>query len=277
MEEQLQEGDEGEPTIKPAALCLTVFLLFSSLFSVRPADAMHNYEIITAHRGSSGTAPENTISAVRKAIADGAGIAEIDVQLSADGKVVLFHDETLIKFGVAAKVANLTFGYLASIDVAGNRHRAYRGERMPVLEEVIAVARDRIKLNIELKMYDPDSPLPEIVAAIIKREQFADQCLVTSFDPAAIARVMAAHPEIKTGLIVRTAEEITDAMLQSGIAVFSVKSKAVDETLAARLLEAGKELHVWTVNSTNEMKRMLGFEVHSIITDYPHRLYRLIR
>ena len=60
------------------------------------------------------------------------------------------------------------------------------------------------------------------------------------FDPAAIARVMAAHPEIKTGLIVRTAEEITDAMLQSGIAVFSVKSKAVDETLAARLLGSGQ-------------------------------------
>jgi len=263
--------------VRPAAAVPLVILLFLSLIiTAKPADAMRNYEFITAHRGSSGTAPENTIGAVLKAVKDGAGIAEIDVQLTADGKVVLFHDETLHKYGIPAKVSELTYERLAAVRIGGHR-AAYRGERIPELEEVIAAARDRIKLNIELKMYDPDSPLPEIVASIVARERLFDQIFVTSFDLAAIERVMALNPQIKTGLIVRTAQEITDTVLQSGISVLSVKSKTVDPALAAKLKEAGIELHVWTVNSEAEMKRMLAMNVHSIITDYPHRLYRLLQ
>lgn len=265
------------PAMQPASVFLAVIVLFFSLLSPQPADAMHNRELITAHRGSSASAPENTISAVLKAIRDGAGIAEIDVQLTADGKVVLFHDETLAQFGIPAKVSELAYERLATVDVGYRFHGAYRGERIPTLEEVIAVARDRIKLNIELKMYDPDSPLSEAVAAILAKERFIGQCLVTSFDLTAIERIKALLPQVKTGLIVRTAQEITDAVLDSDIAVLSVKSKAVDQTLAEKLLAANKELHVWTVNSKAEMKRVLQYGVHSIITDHPRKLYRLLQ
>lgn len=234
--------------------------------------------MITAHRGSSGAAPENTLSAVLLAAQQGAGYAEVDVQMTADGIIVLYHDRTMNKLGINKKVSELSFSDIIHTDAGGWFSPEYVGEKIPTLEQVITAANRRIKLNIELKMYEPNMPLPEAVAQMIEQHHFIDQSIVTSFDPEAIRRVKATNPNIKTGLIVSSKRKLTDDVWTSSeYDLLSLKSKLVNPSIARKAAAFGKELHVWTVNKEKEMKRLLRHNISSIITDYPERLHDMMR
>jgi glycerophosphoryl diester phosphodiesterase len=263
--------------LKRISIILVLLTLVVPVHYSTAISAQNNYEHITAHRGSSGTAPENTLSAVLHAINHGAGYAEIDVQLSADGVIVLYHDQTLVKLGNGKNVTELPYVEIAAADAGGWFSSDYIGERIPTLLEVLDAARDRIKLNIELKLYTPDSPLPEAVAALLESSDFIAHCIVTSFDRSAIQRVKSLNPNIKTGLIVRNKSALTTQFWSSDIDVLSVKSKLINRSLVKKATKNGKELHVWTVNTEKEMRKMLGYNVKSIITDYPELLYNMSR
>ena len=108
---------------------------------------------VTAHRGSSGRAPENTLSALRAAIEDGADYAEIDVQETADGHVVLLHDTDLERIaGVDRKIWEVELAELKRYDAGSWFGEAFRKERVPTLEEAIDLVSGRLKLNIELAL-----------------------------------------------------------------------------------------------------------------------------
>lgn len=231
--------------------------------------------LITAHRGSSLSAPENTMAAIRKAIADGADIVEIDVQMTSDGVVVLFHDETLGKIGLAGRVSETPFHVIANADAGSWYSPDYAGEPVPTLVQVLTETRGQIMLNIELKMTRPDFPLPEAVADLLINHDMVDSAIVTSFDRDAIRRVKAVNPSIRTGLIARSKLTPED-FWSDDHDVLSLKSKLIDRNTVNLAARAGKEIHVWTVNSEKEMKRMLKLGVASIITDDPETLRALI-
>ncbi len=263
--------------LKRTLLMLLLLALIMPFQSSTIINAQATYDFITAHRGSSGSAPENTLSAVHQAIAHGAGYAEIDVQLSNDGTIVLYHDQTLIKLGNPKPITELTYHEIGLADAGSWFSPDYVGERIPTLDEVIDLARDRIKLNIELKLYDTDSALPEAVAFLIDRMDFIEQCIVTSFDEMAIKRVKLLNPGIRTGLIIRNKKTLTNQIWSSDIDILSVKSKLVNRSLVKKANQNGKELHAWTVNTKKEMRRMLRYEVKSVITDYPELLYSMMK
>jgi len=124
---------------------------------------------ITAHRGFSKVAPENTLSAIRKAIEAGADWSEIDVQETADKVVVVLHDRDLMRLaGDGRRLADLRYDELEKIDVGSRFSPAFAGERVPRLEDVIDTARGHMKLNIELKYYGPDPRLAHDVARILR-------------------------------------------------------------------------------------------------------------
>src|SRR5262249_58570925 len=107
---------------------------------------------VTAHRGSSRDAPENTLAAIRKAIEQGADYAEIDIHLTADGVPVLLHDEDLQRLaGVARRPDELTLAELQRIDVGSRFSHAFAGEAGPTPAEVIDSTRGRSRPNIQLK------------------------------------------------------------------------------------------------------------------------------
>ncbi|UCC84099.1 MAG: glycerophosphoryl diester phosphodiesterase membrane domain-containing protein, partial [Gemmatimonadota bacterium] len=136
---------------------------------------------VTAHRGSSQRAPENTLSAIEAAIEDGADYCEIDVQETADGVVVLLHDEDLMRIaGVDRKIWDINFAELRALDAGSWFAPEFAGERIPTLQEAIEVARGRIKLNIELKFNGHDEYLAERVVQILEQERFTDGALVSS-------------------------------------------------------------------------------------------------
>src|SRR5262249_23806418 len=128
---------------------------------------------VTAHRGHSRAAPENTLSAIRKAIASGADYAEVDVQQTADGVVVLLHDSDLKRWaGDPRRVGELPFDEVRKLDVGNWFGPAFVGERVPTLAEVIGLYRGRIKLNVELKVYGPDQRLALEVARLLREHDF---------------------------------------------------------------------------------------------------------
>ena len=107
---------------------------------------------ITAHRGASRKAPENSLSAIRRAIELEADFAEIDVHITADGVPIVVHDEDFQRLaGDPRRPGNMTLEQVRRLDIGSKFDRKFAGERVPTLEETIDLARGKIKLNIELE------------------------------------------------------------------------------------------------------------------------------
>ena len=228
---------------------------------------------ITAHRGSSRQAPENTLSAIRQAIADQADYAEIDVQSTKDGQVVMLHDADLMRIaGDPRKVEDLTLVEMERLDIGSWFDPAFKGERIATLEEVIAVARGHIKLNIELKYNRPDPPLADRVLAILRAEDFVSQCVVTSLAAEELIKLEQVAPEVCTGLIVTAA---LGDYTKLPVDFLSLNAKQVDQATVSAARRQGKTVHVWTVNEPDDALRMIERGAVNLITDKPVKLVAL--
>src|SRR6266850_2611925 len=230
---------------------------------------------VTAHRGSSARAPENTLSAVRQAITDGADFAEIDVQTTADGELVVLHDGDLMRMaGDSRRLRDLTLSQAKELDVGEKFNGKFLGERIPTLAEVIRLSRGRIQLNIELKYNWPDPTLAGKVVELLHREAFLTNCIITSLDPAALAEVQRLAPELKVGQIV-TASVGNVTRLPGQI--LSVNKRAATRRFIQQARTAGKEVHVWTLNKTGDMLLTIESGAQNLITDHPDVAVRLLR
>jgi glycerophosphoryl diester phosphodiesterase len=230
---------------------------------------------VTAHRGAALEAPENSLAAFRAAIEAGADYIELDVQRLGDGTLAVLHDGDLLRMaGDPRKVRALVAADLAGIDIGHKRDPRFAGERVPRLEEVIELARGRIRLNVELKYNVPDPDLAPAVVALLRREDFLDQAVITSLDYAALKQVEVIEPGLPTGHIV-TASLGDVARTEADFV--SLNSAKATPALLRRAHAAGKQVHVWTVNDPEVMVRMLERGVDNVITDDPALLRRVMR
>jgi glycerophosphoryl diester phosphodiesterase len=237
-------------------------------------DLFDDHTLVTAHRGSSRHAPENTLSAVRKAIEQGADYAEIDVQETADGVVVVLHDSDLMRMtGVPKKIWEIDYEELQSLDAGSWFSEEFRGERIPTLAEVIALAGNDIKLNIELKFNGHQESLVERTLDVIRENDFESRCVITSLSYDGIRETKRRSPQLEVGYIVyQTLGDIarTDADF------LSVSTGLATRNLIASTQVQGKQVHVWTVNDAREMSLMIDRGVDNIITDLPGELVALL-
>lgn len=270
-----QEAAYGRLLTRRNALGL--LSLLTAVSAVCVADAVRNggaggdllSEIqITAHRGSSFSAPENTLPALEAAIEELADYAEIDVQETADGELIVFHDRTLRRMaGDARAIASMTLTELSQVDVGLRFSREYEGTPIPTLTEALEAARGRLKLNIELKNLGAASDLPEKAASCIRESGLSRQCVVTSTSLDYLRRVKRAVPELYTGYIASAAY---GAYYQDEAVDFvSLLSSSVSRRLVEAVHECGKEVHVWTVNRKSELERVKLLGVDNVITDDP--------
>lgn len=223
---------------------------------------------ITSHRGASYDAPENTIPALEKAIESMSDYAEIDVQLTKDGEVVLLHDASLRRTtGYKKNVWDVTYEEVLELDAGGWFSKEYEGTKIPTLEEVLRLCKGKINLNIEIKTNKQDNGLTDQVLDLIEQYDFENQCIISSTDYNALVMVKMRIPQIKTGYIMGLAygyfydREYAD--------FFSIKSSFVTDSVVRIAHSLGKEIHAWTVNTEGEMERMKQLEVDNIITDRP--------
>jgi glycerophosphoryl diester phosphodiesterase len=227
---------------------------------------------ITAHRGSKVRAPENTLSALKRAIAEGADYAEIDVQTTADGVVVLLHDADLRRVAsVSRRLRDIDYEELRDIDVGSWFAAEFSSERVPTLQEAIDAARGRIKLNIELKFTWPDPALTEKVGHIIQRNNFASDCVVSSLNFQAVTEIKRTFPELTTGFIVFQAVGDLSRMEADFL---SISAARATPGLVRDVHRHGREVHVWTVNDLGNALSMFEMGVDNIITDKPADIRR---
>lgn len=235
----------------------------------RPRDVVE----VTAHRLGAIAAPENTLAALARAIADGAEWAELDVQLTADGHLVVLHDFDLVRIGgPRRRVAASTLAEVRAIDVGrGLRHAGFEGERVPTLDEVVAAAGDRIRLNIELKPPDAAAvgPLTDAVVAVVRRAGLVGRCRLCSQSYAALRRAKTAEPGLEVGFIAGAAVGDLAAL---DVDFLMVNAGLVTPAFVRRAHAAGLEVHPWTVNDPEAVPRLVDAGVDNVITDAPREV-----
>ncbi len=161
---------------------------------------------LVGHRGACAVAPENTMASFQRAWEEGADVVELDVRRSADGHVVVIHDATVDRTTDGhGPVAELTLQELKRLDAGRWFDPAFVGESIPTLAEVLAWARGRIGLLLELK-YDHgafDSELAPAVAALLRRHGVVEQTACISYSARGLLQIKESLPGLPTGPIVR--------------------------------------------------------------------------
>jgi glycerophosphoryl diester phosphodiesterase len=228
---------------------------------------------VTAHRGHARAAPENTLSAIRKAIESGADYVEVDVHQTADGVVVLLHDRDLKRVsGVAQRLDQLTYAGVRKLDVGSWFDPAFAGERVPTLEEAIRLCRGRIKMNIELKFFGPDQGLAREVARIVHEQGFERDCLITTLNYESLMELQTQNPHLRTGLIVAYA---LGDVSRVEVDVLSVRADWLSDRLLQKAHRLGQQVHVWTVNDPRQMVLFIKRGVDNLITSDPDEAIRV--
>lgn len=231
-----------------------------------------------AHRGACAVAPENTLSAFRRAIELGADGIELDVQLSADGAVVVCHnfevDQTSNGHG---RIVAKSLAELKELDFGGWFGPQFAGERIPTLDEVFDHLGPAVLVNIELKTESlRSSGLEAAVADLIARRRLYDRVIVSSFNPIALWRLRRLETRIAVGLLYAPNLPIflARAWLRPVVRPQALhpEQTLVDASYLAWARRLGYAVNVWTVNEEAGMRRLIDLHVTAIITDYPDRL-----
>ena len=234
----------------------------------------HPHPVVIAHRGASTDAPENTIAAFELALEQGADGIELDVHLSRDDHLVVFHDFTVERTtDGAGPVRGLTVRELKRLDAGGWRDRRFRGQRVQTLHEVLERFRERTRFWVELKGGTALYPgIEERVVSALEIYDVVDRTLVQSFDHEALRRIRTASPEIRSGALVERAP-LDGALLRPGVVdAICPDVHVLSEPELSKIHEAGLACYVWTVNEPAQVDRLVGWGVSGVITDRPGAL-----
>jgi glycerophosphoryl diester phosphodiesterase len=236
--------------------------------------------VCMAHRGWSGKAPENTMTAIRLALAEpDIRAIEVDVQLSKDGVPVLFHDFSLERTtNGSGRVQDLTLAELRELDAGSWFGERFAGERIPALEEVLAAVKGRCTLNIELKTAADMHPgLAERVLKLLDQHGMKRDVYLTSFDHELIRQVRRLDAEVKTGLIVYGRPVmILEQLRQAGADMLSMSYPFLTRELACEAIDQGFGVIAWTVDDPDAIRTIMKWHPQvQICTNHPDRMLAL--
>jgi glycerophosphoryl diester phosphodiesterase len=237
--------------------------------------------LVIGHRGIASRAPENTLASYRQAIELGIAVVECDVHLTADGVPVAIHDDDLLRTtGVAGKIADFTRAEIEELDAGSWKGPEFANERIPTLEQLLELTRDRAVLVVELK--DPNA-VQAVVDAMRKCGVKSDGVVIFAWDVETLDRVRALEPELSTTLLVKRPpvdaaqrERLFSLARSHEIPRLGVENRDLDRALFRRAHDAGLEVWVWTVNQPEEMRRLAEWGADGIISDYPDVAQRAV-
>jgi glycerophosphoryl diester phosphodiesterase len=246
-----------------------------------------------AHRGESGIAPENTAAAFELAIAAGADYIETDLQLSADGELVIIHDVRLVRTTDAAqvfpdrapwRVQDFTLAELKTLDAGSWYDAQFAGQRILTLDELLDLVDGRTGLNLELKSPAVNPGLAEKVAAGLRRHpgrirqaKQGQRLIVTSFDERALRDINEQLPDVRVALVgydVPTTEKLSE--LAAWVDSFNPDYRRLQPDGATRVIEAGIDLVPWTVDAPEHWQRVIDFGADGVITNYSSALENML-
>ena len=255
-----------------------------------------SFEVI-AHRGFSARAPENTLAAFEAAIQCRAHRVEFDVQLTRDGIPVVIHDDSLERTtNSCGLVRERMHAEIRRLDAGAWSDPRFQGERVPSLDQVLALCRGRIPVNIEVKACQSGaerlqtapapgklgSPIEEQVVEAVRRHESADRAILSSFDGLVLERLRGFAPEITRELLhedprrapgpeaLKLARELECAALSVSRDELAARPSLVVEAHAE-----GLGLKVYTVDDPATMREFLALGVDGIFTNRPDALLEL--
>ncbi|MGH7318936.1 MAG: glycerophosphodiester phosphodiesterase [Candidatus Rokuibacteriota bacterium] len=231
--------------------------------------------LLVAHRGASTVAPEHTVPAYEAAIQAGADALELDVHLSADDQLVVIHDARLERTTDGrGLVRDLTLAELKRRDAGRWFGRAFRGQRIQTLSEVLERFRDRVAFGVELKGGSDFYPgIEERLLSLLQIYEVTDRTLVASFDHHALRRCRELDPEVRTGALVAGRLLAPGMLAPNGIlSALCLKAELTTARDVAACRDAGLDCYVWVVNDAPAARRFAEAGVTGIITDRPDLL-----
>ena len=227
--------------------------------------------VVIAHRGASGTCPENTLAAFRRAAELGAHMIELDVQLTRDGEVVVVHDWTLDRTtDGSGPVGAATLADIRRLDAGAWFNPRFAGERVPTLAEVLAGVT--LPVNVELKPVGDDG-LEARALAIVDAAAAAGRVVFSSFDPHVLVRLRARAPGARIGVLWEGTriEEAVRLAERVGARTLHVRKDVVTRTRVETARAAGLAVLAWTVNDPGESRQLEAAGIEGIFTDFPER------
>lgn len=249
-------------------LCtLVVLLLFGE--SEAGGRIWHPAELATkviAHRAGAAFAPENTVAALEQAITDKADIAEIDVQQLKDGTLIVMHDAGFKRTtGMDLPVWEAEYEQVKNLDAGSYFSYEFAGEPVPTLEDMLAAAKGRIQLMIELKPTGYEQNMVEGVLALIEKNEMQKQCMIASMSLELLQRVKELAPEMQTVYI--SVLLLSERYDLEHLDAYSVETTALTRSLVVQAHSQGKQVYAWTANSEKTMQKILNCQADGLVTD----------
>lgn len=225
---------------------------------------------VISHRAVYLNEPENSMDAIKSSIFHKVAYAEIDVQETKDGVVVLMHDENLKRLtGINKTVSELDYNKLEKLNIGIHYSHEYHTEKIPTLNQVIKECNGKIHLIIEIKPYYNTKNLTEKVVNIVEANNFQKQCMIHSLSYNILLYVKRLNPNIPTGYIIY--KPINNLTLLN-VNFYSINEKSITKNLVTRIHNSNKGVYVWTVDNHANMYKILNLNTDGIITDKPYLL-----
>ncbi|MFV8270692.1 glycerophosphodiester phosphodiesterase [Flavobacterium sp. GT2N3] len=220
------------------------------------------------HRGANGHEPENTFVSFQKALDMQVDGIELDVHLSADGEIIVIHDETIDRTTNGnGFVSALSLRELKAFRIDGKH-------QIPTLKGVFDLVNQDCFINIELKRYEATEKVVSLIEKYVTKKGWKyDRFLISSFDWSALQQVAFLNDAIPIGVLTET-----DLDLALAFAKF-IQAKSIHpyfhlltEENTVKMQEKGLQVFPWTINELEDIQKIKTFNVNGIITDFPNRI-----
>lgn len=240
--------------------------------------------MVVAHRGSSGSAPENTMAAFQHAIDAGVDMIELDIRMTKDYHLVVIHDRDVRRTtNGTGLVRNMTLQELKSLDAGSWFSPRFRGEKTPTLHEVMEMLPTRVGLNIEVKTDgDPRKKrvLEESLVLILRERKMEGRVLVSSFDHGHLRRLHRLNPDLHLGTLYFPLRDLarkpSSIAQRVGAKVFicsrtQIRKRMVDDAHRHDIF-----VGVYGVGTLEQLVHVRRFGVDAVVTDFPERIVKAI-
>jgi glycerophosphoryl diester phosphodiesterase len=247
---------------------------------------------IIGHKGAAGYAPENTLASLQVALDLGVDMIEIDVHMTKDEEVVVFHDEDISRTtNGTGKIHELTLAEVKELDAGSWFDAKFAGEQVPTLREAINLVHGKadILIDIKSKGHEFYDNFAEIIVDIIdEKEDNKEWCIVQSYEQEYLEHAYTRDSTIKMKKLMMGEDEsmlfsfylnsksfMTNRNKHQFFETINPHYSTLSQRRIFRLHAKGYKVHTYVVNEPIEMIKMLNMAVDGIITDYPDRLIKI--
>ncbi|MEY5130742.1 MAG: hypothetical protein RL734_809 [Bacteroidota bacterium] len=238
---------------------------------------------IVAHRGSSGTAPENTLSSIQHAIAAGALMVEVDVQITSDHKAILMHDQVLGRTtNGKGFVRAHTLEQLNTLDAGSWFNTSFRGEHIPLLIEALQLLKDnKTCVNIEIKPPGKDDDGIERLLVIIENVlalNMQDVTLFSSFHHESLRYIKQHYPAFHTAGIHLPGDKRLPSEIASEIGCegFVCSLREITHKKAEDAAKHDILIGVYTINTEDDFNSIMKYQVPALVSNFPRKIQQLL-